>query len=97
MQNKRVFDQDEAITPVPAREHTSAVIIELNGAKAARIRQTPPDVLVMVVESKEITAADRRTVVAGGRGEVLSTSACGTATDARHGTEIRQIPVTFPG
>ena len=97
MQGNRVFDQDECIVP----DHTSAqtrgnpgraVIVELTGP-GTRIREAPPDVLVMVAEQKEITTAGRRAVAAGGSGEVLSSD----NDDKNNGTEVHQIRVKFPG
>ena len=94
---KGVFDQDEALIPdhgkpEPRGNPEKAVIVELTGA-GTRIREAPPDVLVMVAEQKEITAAGRRAVATGGSGEVLSSD----NDDKNNGTEVHQIRVELPG
>lgn len=98
MRGNRVFDQDECLVPDHNNEEShgnpgGAVIVELTATGTARIREAPPDVLVMVAERKEITASGWRAVAAGGSGEVLS-----PGTEKKHnGAEVRQIRVEFPG
>ena len=75
------------------KEAPRSVVVELASQGAASIRKAPPDTMVMVVDSKTITASGRWSVAAGGRGPDL----------AAHTTEVhdrpspRQIPVSFPG
>lgn len=95
MNREQVFNQDAHLRPAnDEQQQPRAVVVELSGDGSARIREAPPDVLVMIVESKEIAAdGSSRSVAAGGRGEFLA-SEIGTA-DNR--PIPQQIPVSFPG
>lgn len=94
-----VFDQD-AMAPPAADGGPRRVIVELDctgkrPGRAARVRQAPPDVLVMFVESKEVTAPGSRTIAVGGSGARLACDEYTTLTSDR--PQPRQIAVSFPG
>ena len=74
-------------------EAQRSVVVELALQGGASIRKAPPDTMVMVVESKTITASGRRSVAAGGRGPDLAAH----TTENHDRPSPRQIPVSFPG
>lgn len=84
-----------ATNEVPPENSTRRAVIVEVGREGARIREAPPDVLVMVVESREISEGGRRSVAAGGRagGDGLLS----LAPEDRAPVRVRQIPVSFPG
>lgn len=94
MEPKPTFDYDADSRKVTGERQPRAVIVELTPGGTAHVRRAPPDVMVLVVESKEIEPrTGGRSVAAGGRGEVFAP----TKEDSVPGPCVRQIPVTFPG
>lgn len=91
--DKQMYTPVETAGSSQTEEEPQSVIVQLNPAGAARICKAPPDTLVMVVESKTITAAGRRSLAAGGAGSDLATD----TGQAHERPEPRQIAVSFPG
>lgn len=85
MEGKQVFAPDK-------EEHQQTVIVDVSAGGTARIRKAPPDVLVMVVEGKEISPHRKCLLAAGGGGQMLAPDANATSRPTP-----RQIPVSFPG
>lgn len=86
------MEAKQACTARDTDQH-QPVIVELTAEGTACIRQVPPDVLVMVVESRKITASGRRSVAAGARGPVLTAETA----EVHDRPTPRRIPVNFPG
>lgn len=94
MHPTEVFDRD-ATAPSPADGGQRRVIVELDSSGSARVRQAPPDVLVMFVESREVTVSGSRTIAVGGSGARIACDEYTTLTSDR--PQPRQIAVSFPG
>lgn len=95
MDREHVFDQDLHYRQnADERQLPRTVVVELSCNGTARIREAPPDVLVMVAHSKEISVnGGSRSIAAGGRGDFL---ASGDGAEKKRPTPF-QIPVSFPG
>jgi hypothetical protein len=72
-----------------------AVIVELGLDGRPTVTSCPPDVLVMVVEHKEVgrDTAPKRSLAAGIKGVRMETG----AKAEKAAREVREGPVTFPG
>lgn len=92
MDGKHAFTTDEQPAAGRAGEPPRAVIVEVSAGGAARINQAPPDVLMMFVESKEISPEQKHTLAVGAGGQTLAPGMNSTSRP-----RPRQIPVSVPG
>lgn len=95
MDHEHVFDQDlHHRQTADERQLPRTVVVELSCNGTARIREAPPDVLVMVVQSFQVVHGDdSKSVAAGGRGELLASN----ANCAQDRATPHRINVEFPG
>lgn len=93
MNHRRISDQTQATDSEQPAPAARSVIVEFGPAGKARILKAPADTLVVVAERKNITAAGRRSLGAGGRGTALAAD----SRPANGRAAPRQIAVSFPG
>lgn len=92
MSSDQAFTQADKDEPGRKGEPPRAVIVEFSEDGHARIRRAPPEVLVMVVESKKIHPKGKHSLTAGACGGMLAPEA-----DTKSRPAPREIPVSFPG